>query len=132
MRQGKAEGARGFDAAGRGARILFIAGDSRWSGASVSLATLAKLLRSYGEDVRIILPSSGPLERVLSNYSIPYKVVKSWQWAISLDADERQLSEDRKFREEVNKKAVEGYLSTFSQTASSLCTQIQSAPTSEP
>lgn len=87
-------------------RTLFIAGDSRYSGASMSLLVLARDLMRFGEDVHVILPSSGPMEGMLERAGIPFQVIKSWQWAIAMDADQEEIDKQREQRERINRTAI--------------------------
>lgn len=87
-------------------RILIAAGDARYSGASMSLVTLAKELRSRGEDVRIALPAHGQLEDVLTQERIPFEVFPSWQWALALNLEGEELARERAKREAVNQVAI--------------------------
>lgn len=86
--------------------VLFVAGDSRYSGASFSLVTLVKELREYGEDARVILPGKGPIEKALKANSIPYKIIPSKQWAISIDATEEEITKQKEERSSFNKNAI--------------------------
>lgn len=61
-------------------RILFIATYSGMTGASFSLLGLTKQLKSFGNDVKVVLPSHGALEQYLKKENIPFEVVKSYPW----------------------------------------------------
>ena len=65
--------------------ILFIAGDADYSGATLSMIMLIRLLRKDGVICRIVLPYNGKIEKELVNYDIPYEVIKSYRWIKPVD-----------------------------------------------
>lgn len=65
-------------------RVLFIASYSGTSGANHSLVTLVKLLKEFfNVEPFVIIPNSGPIEVMLEEDNISYKIVKFYPWVIS-------------------------------------------------
>lgn len=65
--------------------VLFVAGDADYSGATLSMIMLIRLLRRDGVICRMVLPYNGKVENELINYDIPYEVIKSYRWIKPVD-----------------------------------------------
>ncbi|WP_066190752.1 glycosyltransferase family 4 protein [Gracilibacillus timonensis] len=65
--------------------VLFIATYSGISGASHSLISMVKYLKTYQINAIVILPGDGPLENILIEENIPYKKLKIYPWVIKIE-----------------------------------------------
>ncbi len=57
-------------------KVVFFSHNSNLSGAPLSIAQIAKYLPQYGFNAFFILPKTGPLEVLLKEWSIDYKILK--------------------------------------------------------
>lgn len=86
-------------------RVLFIAGDAKYSGATLSLVTLADGLRARGEDVFVVLNCRGPIEEKLQQIGLPYEVIRSATWACFEDTSPEEREKQGRAAKKVNHEA---------------------------
>ena len=68
-------------------KILLIASDNySGSGAFLCLVDLCRLMENkYGHQVKVLLPYKGDGNKMLREYDISYKMVKSFNWIIGIE-----------------------------------------------
>ena len=90
-------------------RVLFVASDNnRTSGAFLSMVTLNKLLRKeYNVDTFVVLPNKGNGESLLIENHIPYTLIESRDWVVSIN-QKRSCDFDKmvKKKKKINKIAI--------------------------
>lgn len=64
-------------------KVLIIGTDSSKSGASLSMVVLAEKAKQKGIEIRIVIPTKGPLEEELNQRALEYYIVKSYNWIVS-------------------------------------------------
>ena len=65
--------------------ILYTLAESSISGANKSMCILAEYMLKKNNNVIVILPKHGDIEKELNDRKIKYYIVKSYQWIRSLD-----------------------------------------------
>lgn len=66
--------------------LLFSSDNSDRSGAFLSMCRLAKCLReNHNVDCRVILPRKGNGTRILDQFSVPYVIIRSYDWIIPIN-----------------------------------------------
>lgn len=66
-------------------KVLFVAGDSDYSGATLSMVALIEFLRADGVESEVVLPGKGKIEDVLVDKKIEYNIVQSRRWICPLN-----------------------------------------------
>ena len=77
-------------------KILLVAGDAGHSGATLSMAALAKYLSDMGNGSIVILPQKGTIEDELKKNNTPYYIAESYFWTKGL-RQKRTLSNTARF-----------------------------------
>ena len=77
-------------------KILLVAGDAGHSGATLSMAALAKYLSDMGNGSIVILPQKGTIEDELRKNNTPYYIAESYFWTKDL-RQRRTLSNTARF-----------------------------------
>lgn len=78
-------------------KVLYVATYAGTAGASHSLITMVKILRDMGTEPLVLIPGHGPIEELLKENNIPYKVIKLYNWVIEINK-ENLLKEQIKWK----------------------------------
>ena len=60
-------------------KVLYFANHSEITGANLSLIALITHIRNHGVEVRVIIPTHGPIEKKLQEATIPYDIIPAFQ-----------------------------------------------------
>lgn len=70
-------------------KIAFIASNSQHNGANLSLIKLASLLQEKKDDVIIIYPNKGVIQKECIKEKVPYKVIYGLNWVYKLEVKKK-------------------------------------------
>src|SRR5699024_6265150 len=66
-------------------KVLYVATYSGTSGASHSLVNIILQMKKKGVEPTLIIPNRGPLEKLLLENNIKYKIFKQYYWIVNID-----------------------------------------------